>query len=258
MNDYSIRDLELAGVKWELSDIPFVLRAKWNSETKNQPTTQSVNPAPAVGNETITVVPPIAPIETVSVDTAVSMASRPSDIDTLIRMIEEFNHPLRNAVTKTVFPNIAKNPNGLVVITDVPGSDDDATGVVLSGRAGELMDKMLAAIGMGRDSVSIIPIIFWRTPGGRTPTPDELALARPFVKRLLEFLSPKMILTLGATPAQEIAGIQLSHAHGRISNTENGTPVMSIYHPNYLMLKPSYKRDVWTALQELQKMLKNQ
>ena len=255
MNDYSIRDLELAGVKWELTDVPMVLRAKWGTATTSTDTKKSTNPASNMG---VTVVPPIAPIETVSVDTAVSMASRPTDIDNLIRMIGEFNHPLRSAATKTVFPNIAKNPNGLVIVTDVPGSDDDASGVVLSGGAGELLDKMLSAIDMTRDSVSIVPIIFWRTPGGRTPTADELALSRPFVNRLLEFLSPKMILTLGATPATEIAGIQLSHAHGAISNMENGTPVMSIYHPNYLILKPSAKRDAWNALQELQKMLKNQ
>ena len=255
MNDYSIRDLELAGVKWELTDVPMVLRAKWGTATASVDTPKTSNPAYPAG---VMVVPPIAPIETVSVDTAVSMASRPADIDNLIRMIGEFNHPLRSAATKTVFPNIAKNPNGLVIVTDVPGSDDDASGVVLSGGAGDLLDKMLSAIDMTRDSVSIVPIIFWRTPGGRTPTADELALSRPFVNRLLEFLSPKMILTLGATPATEIAGIQLSHAHGTISNTENGTPVMSIYHPNYLILKPSFKRDAWTALQELQKMLKNQ
>ena len=258
MNDYSIHDLELAGVKWELTDVPFVLRAKWNAENKTvdtAPTPESTNTA---DSRRVTVVPPIAPMETVSVETATSMASRPNDMDNLIRMIGEFNHPLRTAATQTVFPNIAKNPNGLVIVTDVPGSDDDATGRVLSGGAGDLLDKMLNAIGMNRDMVSIIPIIFWRTPGGRTPTADELALTRPFVNRILEFLSPKMILTLGATPAQEIAGIQLSHAHGRVSNMENGTPVMSIYHPNYLMLKPSAKRDVWTALQELQKMLKNQ
>lgn len=257
MNDYNIRDLELAGVKWELADVPFVLRAKWNG-AQNTQTQTTTTPNVNAGLQHVTVVPPISPIETVSVDTAISMASRPTDLDNLIRMIGEFNHPLRSVATKTVFPNIATNPNGLVVITDVPGADDDASGQILSGGAGELFDKMLSAIGMSRDNVSIVPIVFWRTPGGRTPTADELSLTRPFLNRILEFLSPKTILTLGATPAMEIAGIQLSHAHGRITATENGTQIMSIYHPNYLMLKPSAKRDAWTALQELQKLLKNQ
>ena len=255
MNDYSIKDLDLAGVRWEIADVPLALRAKWNQESKN-----TSEPAVNTDNDTtrVMVVPPIAPVATVSVDTAVSMAARPTDIDNLIRLINEFNHPLRAAVTTTVLPSIAKNPNGLVVVTDVPGSEDDASGCVLSGGAGELFDKMLAAIGMGRDTVSIIPIIFWRTPGGRTPSESELSLTRPFVNRLLEFLHPKMILTLGALPAQEIANVQLSHAHGKVNDTADGIKVMSIYHPNYLLLKPSAKRDVWTALQELQNMLKNQ
>ena len=258
MNDYNIRDLDLAGVQWEIADVPMVTRAKWNASaaaTNTAPASDASTPGNA---PRVMVVPPIAPIESINVETAISMAARPTDIDNLIRMIGEFNHPLRAATTRTVFPNIAKNSNGLVIVTDVPGADDDASGQILSGRAGELLDKMLNAIGMSRDSVSIVPIIFWRTPGGRTPTADELALSRPFVNRLLEFLSPKMILTLGATPASEIANIALTHAHGRVSNAPDGTPVMSIYHPNYLLLKPSAKRDVWTALQELQNLLKNQ
>ena len=173
-------------------------------------------------------------------------------------MIGEFNHPLRAGATNTVLPNIATNPNGLVIISDVPGPDDDATGRILSGGAGDLLDKMLAAIEMGRENVSIIPIVFWRTPGGRTPTADELALTRPFIDRLLEFLQPKILLTLGATPAMEMAGVQLARSHGGLVKNASGIDVMSIYHPNYLMLKPSAKRDVWTALQELQKLLKNQ
>ncbi len=255
MNKYNIQDLELAGVRWEIADIPLALRAKWNGE--NQATQQN-NPQQNGESPKVTVVPPIAPVATVSPETAISMAERPSDIETLIRMVGEFNHPLRSAVTQAVMPNIAKDPNGLVIVTDVPGADDDASGKILSGGAGDLLDKMLAAIGMNRDNVSIIPIIFWRTPGGRTPTEQELSLSMPFVNRFIEFLNPKMILTLGATPAQEIAKIQLSHAHGTVNKTDSGIDVMSIYHPNYLILKPSAKRDVWNSLQELQKLLKNQ
>lgn len=256
MNNDSIKDLWLAGVQWEIADVPMALRAKWAAATQSsQNAAQSTGDISRAG---VTVVPPIAPTVTVSLETAESMAARPADIGNLNRMIGEFNHPLRSAATQTVFPNIAKNPNGLVIITDVPGADDDATGRILSGTAGELFDKMLAAIGMNRDMVSIIPIVFWRTPGGRTPTDSELALARPFISRMLEFLSPKMILTLGATPAKEIADIKLSSNHGMVTKTAAGTPVMSIYHPNYLVLKPSAKRDAWTALQELQNLLKNQ
>jgi DNA polymerase len=257
MNNYTVKDLDLAGVKWEIADVPLALRDKWATAAKvvAQNNAQSSNDVQIAG---ISVVPPIAPISTVSQETAESMAARPTDIDNLIRMIGEFNHPLRAAATNTVLPLIAKKPNGLVIVTDVPGVDDDASGQILSGAVGELMDKMLAAIGMNREMVSIIPLVFWRTPGGRTPSDSELSLTRPFINRLFEFLQPKIILTLGASAAKEIADIKVSNAHGVLGQTENGTPVMPIYHPNYLLLKPSAKRDVWTALQELQNLLKNQ
>lgn len=258
MNDYSIKDLWLSGVRWEIADVPMALRAKWAENAQSVSQSNASQPIDNSARTGVTVVPPIAPTMTISLETAESMASRPTDIENLNRMIGEFNHPLRAGATQTVFPNIAKNPNGLVIITDVPGADDDASGRVLSGATGELFDKMLGAIGMSRDNVSIVPIVFWRTPGGRTPTDSELALARPFVNRLLEFLSPKMILTLGATPAAAIANVKLASNHGKVVQTQSGTPVMPIYHPNYLLLKPSAKREVWTALQELQNLLKNQ
>ena len=251
MNDYDVKDLDLAGVRWEITDIPLALRSSWVDAKKTE--SQSV----AVRNNNA-VVPPIAPGGAVSLDTAISVASRPTDIKNLIRLIGEFNHPLRASASQVVFPSIANTPNGLVIVTDVPGVDDDESGCVLSGAAGELLDKMLAAIGMSRENVSIVPIVFWRTPGGRTPTDEELALVRPFMDKLFEFLQPRMFLTLGITAATVLAGIKLAGSHGVLGKTESGVPVMPIYHPNYLLLKPSAKRDVWTALQELQNLLKNQ
>ena len=254
MNKYNIQDLKLFGVQWEITDVPMALRAKWG-------TGNATNQVKTINNDVSsngTIVPPITPIGTISVEDAVSMAARPTDIDNLIRMISEFNHPLRPGATNFVGPHIAKTPNGLVIITDVPGADDDSSGCVMSGGAGDLLDKMLSAIGMNRDMVSIVPIVFWRTPGGRSPTDSELALVRPFIDRLLEFLHPTMILTLGGVPAKEFADIQLSRNHGKVCKTCGEIPVMPIYHPNYLLLKPSAKRIVWTALQELQKLLKNQ
>jgi DNA polymerase len=203
------------------------------------------------------VVPPIAPIQTISVDTAKSMASRPTDLNTLNRLIGEFNHPLRSGVTNVVPPHSAPEPNGLLIITDMPAADDDASGTILSGAAGELMDKMLAAISMSRNNVSIMPMLFWRTPGGRSPSATELEMARPFVNKALELLKPRIILTLGTLPAMELASINLAKSHGSVNELPSGAKLVPIYHPNYLLLKPAAKRDVWTALQNIEKMLKS-
>ena len=172
-------------------------------------------------------------------------------------MICEFNHPLRAGATNPVPPHVAPTPNGLLIITDMPGADDDASGRILSGPAGELMDKMLAAISMSRENVSIMPMLFWRTPGGRSPSATELEMARPFVNKALELLKPRLILTLGTLPAMELASVNLGKSHGSVNDTSFGAKLIPIYHPNYLLLKPAAKRDVWNALQIAEKMLKS-
>ena len=243
MNNELLQDLIMAGVKWELSDetVGFVVQ----SATPVTPRVRTVS----------NVVPPISPVSTVSIETAKSMAERPTTTAVLNRMIYEFNHPLRAGVSNVVVPHVAPNPNGILVITDIPSSEDDATGRILSGPAGELFDKMIGAIGMSRESVSVSPILFWRTPGGRTPTRNELDLARPFLNRLVELVEPRIIITLGTLAAAEIAGVDLMRCHGAETTLPNGIRVFSIYHPNYLILKTAAKQDVWTVLQGLKNLI---
>lgn len=249
MGCYALEDLSMAGVMWEVSETPEIGGAK---KAPYQQTFMDTKNA-ATNNKPI-IIPPAAPI---SLETVKSMVTRPSDIDSLVRMVMEFNHPLRGGATNVVTPNIAKNPNGLVIITDMPSGDDDLSGKILSGSAGELVDKMLNAIEMSRDSVSIIPLLFWRTPGGRTPNREELDLARPFVDKMIEMLKPHIVITFGTLAAEEIGQTNLSANHGNEINCESEYKIIPIYHPNYLILKPSAKKDVWTALQNVQKMLKN-
>ncbi len=244
-----VRDLLLCGVKWELNEKPNTYMV-----TAPQPIQQHT--ATNLRNHVAAIVPPIAPVQSVSTTTAISMAARPTDMDALCRMIDEFNHPLRVGATNVVLPHVAKNPNGLLILTDMPGADDDATGKILTGATGELLDKMLAAIEMSRENVSILPMLFWRTPGGRTPTRNEIDLARPFVDRAIEMLSPRIILTFGSLPAAEVGNIQIARDHGKIVDLENGCKMIAMYHPNYLLLKPSAKREAWNVLQEVQKLLK--
>ena len=246
MYSNELRDLLISGVKWELSEKP--------TTCMEAPT--PIQPSDSTSKKTSAVVPPIAPTQTVSQSTAIAMAARPGDMDALCRMIAEFNHPLRGCATNVVLPMIAPNPNGLVILTDMPGADDDASGKILSGTSGELLDKMLMAIDMTRENVSIVPMLFWRTPGGRSPSRVEIDLSRPFVDRVLEMLSPRVILTLGSLPATEVGQVQLSRDHGKIIDLANGVKLIAMYHPNYLLLKPSAKRDVWNVLQDAQKLLK--
>lgn len=248
MGSNALQDLNLAGVRWELAETV-------SKKTFNQTSTlQNISGMTNRQTSKSIIVPPSVPI---NLDTVKSMVTRPTDINSLLRMICEFNHPLRNGVTNVVLPNIAKKPNGLLIITDMPSTDDDLTGNILSGKAGELVDKMLSAIEMSRNEVSLIPLIFWRTPGGRTPTREELDLVRPFIDKIISMLQPKIILTFGTLAATEIAHVNLINKHGDETQSEYGCKIIPVYHPNYLILKPSAKRDVWNALQNVQKMLKN-
>lgn len=248
MQTDEVRDLLICGVRWELNEKP-------NTYMIMDIPSQSPQTTPSQRAQS-TIVPPIAPTQSVSTATAIAMAARPNDMNALCRMIDEFNHPLRAGATNVVLPHVAKNPNGLLILTDMPGADDDATGKILSGATGEIMDKMLAAIGMSRENVSILPMLFWRTPGGRAPTRNEIDLVRPFVNRAIELLSPRVILSLGSLPAIEVANIQIARDHGKIIDLDNDRKFIAIYHPNYLLLKPSAKRDAWAALQDVEKLLK--
>ncbi len=249
MGNNALWDLNMAGVRWELAETPITNNIK---KTAVQQSLTGI--ANRLDSQPI-IVPPSAPI---TLDTVKSMVERPNDIDSLIRMIAEFNHPLKSGATQVVLPNIATNPNKMLIITDIPSTEDDLSGKILSGATGELIDKMLSAIEMSRKEVSIIPLVFWRTPGGRTPTQEELDLIRPFTTKMIEMLQPRVIVTLGTLAASEIAQTNLVSSHGAEINNDNGYIVVPIYHPNYLILKPSAKRDVWTALQNVQNILKNQ
>ncbi len=243
-----LRDLVQSGVRWEITDTPFV---KSSADTKKA---QPAPISPETQRTNASVVPPIAPTQTISLDTVKAMAMRPNDIESLNRMIGEFNHPLRPSATNTVLPHIGQGD--LLVLTDIPSPDDDQTGNILSGAIGELFDKMIGAIGLGRANISIVPMVFWRTPGGRSPTKQELELARPFVDKIIDLTKPRVIVTLGTLPATEIANINLAKQHGAIIDLENGIKLVPIFHPNYLMLKPAAKKDAWVALQKVQNILK--
>ncbi len=252
----ALRDLDLAGVQWELADMPIAIpRPTMSAAPTTPPRPTAATIVAEIGHSAASVVPPIDPRQTMSLDTVRAMAMRPNDMNALNRMIGEFNHPLRATATNTVLPHVGQG--GLLILTDIPSSDDDATGHILSGTAGELMDKMLAAIGLSREMVSIIPMVFWRTPGGRTPTREELDMSRPFIDRAIELLAPRVILTLGTLPATEMANINLAKSHGVPCELASGTTMVPIFHPNYLILKPAAKRDVWTALQNVQNILKS-
>lgn len=142
------------------------------------------------------------------------------------------------------------NPQAdLVFVGEAPGGDEDRTGEPFVGAAGQLLTKMIAAMGYGRADVYICNIIKCRPPGNRNPEPDEIAACEPFLKRQLAAIGPRMIICLGKFAAQCLLRSEapISRLRGRFHAYE-GIPLMPTFHPAYLLRNPSAKREVWADL----------
>ncbi|MFN7112134.1 MAG: uracil-DNA glycosylase [Brevundimonas sp.] len=147
------------------------------------------------------------------------------------------------------------NPNApVMVIGEGPGADEDRLGQPFVGRAGKLLDRMLAAAGL-TDKVFITNTVFWRPPGNRTPTPQEQAVCAPFVERAFALLQPKAVLLLGAAAAKSVLqtddGIMKMRGQWRDWRLAEGAvsaPALPTLHPAFLLRQPQAKRQVWADL----------
>ena len=141
----------------------------------------------------------------------------------------------------------------LMIIGEAPGRDEDLEGKPFVGRAGQLLDKMLAAIGLSETDVHITNIVYWRPPGNRTPTPQEAQVCRPFRDRQIELVAPKVIMTLGGPAAAAVLDVQggIMKARGRWRELISGgrtIRAMPSLHPAYLLRTPAAKRLAWRDL----------
>ncbi|MEM8988571.1 MAG: uracil-DNA glycosylase [Pseudomonadota bacterium] len=147
----------------------------------------------------------------------------------------------------------------LMVVGEAPGKDEDRIGKPFVGRAGKLLDKMLAAIGRARETdVFISNVIFWRPPGNRTPTEAERAICLPFIERLIDLNRPKVLIFAGGVSAKTLlrteTGIMRLRGAWRDYETPGGLtiPAMPLYHPAFLLRQPAQKKAAWRDLLAVQ------
>ncbi len=146
------------------------------------------------------------------------------------------------------------NPQArLMLIGEAPGRDEDIEGVPFVGRAGQLLDKMLASIGIGRDEAYITNVVYWRPPGNRTPTPQEVQACQPFLQRQIELVAPEILVLLGGSAAKQLLGTDqgIMKLRGKWQGYEaaaRSIPTMATLHPAYLLRNPSAKRMAWRDL----------
>ncbi|WP_166418452.1 uracil-DNA glycosylase [Cochlodiniinecator piscidefendens] len=150
----------------------------------------------------------------------------------------------------------------VMIIGEAPGRDEDMAGRPFVGRAGQLLDKMFGAIDMGRDAVDaeksiyITNILPWRPPQNRDPSPEEIAMMRPFVERHVELAQPGVIVLMGNVSCQAILGKRgITRLRGQWAEAF-GKPCLPMFHPAYLLRNPAAKREAWHDLLMLREKLK--
>jgi DNA polymerase len=217
--------------------------------------------------------PPTRTVTPIAATTAAppdEAAARAADLAKACRNIAELAEavaafdgcPLRAGARNTVFIDGALTGD-LLVIGEAPGRDEDRIGKPFVGRAGQVLDRMLAAIGRSRENDTMITnVVFWRPPGNRTPTQTEVMVCRPFVDRLIELVKPKALMLAGGAPTQALtgaSGIMRTRGAWRDVTTAGGMtiPAMPLFHPAFLLRQSAQKRLAWQDLQSLAKRLRD-
>ena len=213
--------------------------------TPSRPTVQTREAvAPATGNRQ-----PAAPSDGAPSTNAILSSPTLSDLAVLAAPCMR----CRLAKTRTQVVFGTGNPNAdLMFVGEAPGHDEDVKGEPFVGRAGQLLTDIIKAMKMTRDDVYIANVIKCRPPENRNPEPDELEACKPYIRKQLEFIQPRVIVTLGRFALQSLTGkgYAISAVRGQWLETD-GIKVMPTYHPAYLLRTPSAKKDVWADMKKV-------
>jgi uracil-DNA glycosylase len=187
-------------------------------------------------------------------------ARQAKTLDELEKILADFDAcPLRFTAKNLVFAD--GNPEARVMfLGEAPGADEDRIGKPFMGRSGQLLDKMMKAIGLDRTSAYIGNIVPWRPPGNRNPTPQEVAVCRPFVERQIELVDPDIIVCLGAPATQTLTGTKdgILRTRGRLfpyKLPSREVKLLATLHPAFLLRQPVQKRLAWRDFRALRALL---
>lgn len=210
--------------------------------------------APAAG------APPAASSDPVSAARAAAAAA--PDLGALRAALERFEHcELKRGARSLVFADGSAEAR-VMIIGEAPGRDEDIQGKPFVGRAGRLLDRMLAEIGLDRHAdepgraVCITNVLPWRPPQNRDPKPDEIAMLLPFMQRHVELAAPELVVLMGNISCQAGLGRRgITRLRGTWTQAY-GKPALPMFHPAYLLRNPHAKREAWADLLELQARLR--
>lgn len=195
-----------------------------------------------------------------AIGSAIEIAARCQTLAELKAALEAYDGcALKAHATHTVFAD--GNPDsGVMCIGEAPGQDEDRVGLPFVGRAGKLLDKMLAAIALDRSKAYIVNVLPWRPPDNRNPEPTEVAKCIPFLRRHIELARPRILILFGAVAARHVLGSQegIMRLRGRWHEYHvagHMIPVMPTLHPAYLLRRAIDKRLAWRDLQAVAERL---
>jgi len=187
-----------------------------------------------------------------------SISGNPSGLEAVREELGECRRcPLGGLRHRLVFGE--GNPRAeLVFVGEAPGADEDAQGRPFVGQAGQLLTKIIVAMGLKREEVYICNILKCRPPGNRNPQPEEISACEPFLIRQLEAIRPRVICALGSFAAHTLLKSEapITVLRGRFHSYQ-GIPLMPTYHPAYLLRNPGAKKQVWEDVRTIMKVLRD-
>ncbi len=255
--------LELAALEWlvEAGADEAIAETPVNRLALELPPRTSSSSAPTPLRHAVPARPATAPIAGDAVGTAQSLAAAATSLAELRAAMESFEGcALKRTAANTVFAD-GTELAPVMLIGEAPGREEDRVGKPFVGRAGQLLDKMLASIGLDRArNAYITNVINWRPPNNRDPTPDEAAQCLPFLRRHIELAQPRVIILLGAVAARHVVGKTegIMRIRGRWMEYRVGerlVPLMATLHPAYLLRQPAHKKLAWQDLQAVRDRL---
>ncbi|WP_407529105.1 uracil-DNA glycosylase [Methylobacterium oryzisoli] len=215
-------------------------------------------PAPAARSSTFGRSAAAAPDE--AAGDARELARTAASLDELQALLARFEScPLRFTAKNLVFAD--GNPQARVMfVGEAPGADEDRVGKPFMGRSGQLLDRMMAAIGLDRTNAYVGNVVPWRPPGNRSPTPQEIAICKPFIERQIALADPDILVCLGGVATQALAGTKdgILKSRGRFFPYRTGTReirLLATLHPAYLLRQPLQKRLAWRDFRALRAAL---
>ena len=184
------------------------------------------------------------------------LAASAASLDELRAILDGYDGcGLKFRATQLVFAD--GNPEApVMLIGEAPGAEEDRQGKPFVGRSGQLLDRMLGAIGLDRTGVYIVNTVPWRPPGNRTPTPEEMELCLPFLHRQVELVAPRLVMTLGGPAMQTVfrTTTGIIKMRGKWQNLAIGghrVDALPTLHPAYLLRNPAAKQQAWRDLLSL-------